>query len=270
MFPAKHILIIENPQNSNYARILGSQLQADNFIVYYPPDEFTALAQVKQLPIHAALINVRLVNERDANDWSGIELAERISPYTRVVMMAQHPSFEMTRMALARRIDGSTAASDLVAKNEGLGAVIAALHNALHLPMEVPQAYNNIAVQVPRPSLTQRKNEQWHPRSTKRFALDHHTRSVIVDGTSVSLTEREYRLVLYFLDNAETVITREDIVCQVLNEHYDPYADTNRVNNIISRLRRRLEPAPEEPQFIITRWGSGWMFYPHGDASQMS
>lgn len=268
MYQAKHILIVDGNHNSNYARILGSHLQANNFVVHYALDTYTAQAKVKQLPIHAALVNVRLINERDMNDWSGIDLAEHLRPYTRVVMMAQNPTFEMTRKALVPRINAPAPACDFVAKSEGTQAMLAALHKAVTLSQTAAKTHVGGSRQTA--ALGRPKDEQWHPRSTQRFALDHHTRTAKVDGETVTLTEREYRLMRFFLDNAESVITREDIVRQVLKEIYDPYADCNRVNNIISRLRRRVEPLPDEPQFIITRWGSGWMFYPDGDAPQMS
>jgi DNA-binding response OmpR family regulator len=266
MFQAKHILIIDG--NNNYARILGSYLQAENFVVHYANDTFTAQAKVKQLPIHAALINVRLLNERDSNDWSGMELAERIRPYTRVILMAQHPTYEMTRLALAPRINAPAPACDFVAKGEGTVAIITAVRKALNLNLDTEPLPSSKPSQNSYNGTGRQLRGQWHPQSTERFALDHHTRTVRVDGESVSLTEREYRLVHYFFDNAEIVITREDIVCHVLNEIYEPYADCNRVNNIISRLRRRIEPMPDAPQFIITRWGTGWMFYPNGEVQQ--
>jgi DNA-binding response OmpR family regulator len=182
-------------------------------------------------------------------------------------MLADQPNFEMTRLALAPRINSPAPACDFVAKDEGTVAIISALRKVLNLSDDPAQTYSGAA---PASAMGRRRNnEQFHPRSTERFALDHHTRTAKVDGEAVTLTEREYRLMRFFLDNAESVITREDIVCQVLNEIYDPYADCNRVNNIISRLRRRVEPLPDDPQFIITRWGSGWMFYPTGDAPQM-
>jgi DNA-binding response OmpR family regulator len=91
-----------------------------------------------------------------------------------------------------------------------------------------------------------------------------------VNGANIHLNDREYRLLHYFMDHAETVISREEIVVRVFHEIYDALADGNRINNIISRLRKRIEPDIDLPQFLITRWGSGWMFFPAGDAPQLS
>jgi DNA-binding response OmpR family regulator len=91
-----------------------------------------------------------------------------------------------------------------------------------------------------------------------------------VHGCKIHLNDREYRLLHYLMDHAETVISREEIVVRVFHEIYDAVADGNRVNNIISRLRKRIEPDNDFPQFLITRWGSGWMFFPAGNAPQLS
>lgn len=255
MYPQKHVLLVDS--NSRYISQLGSHLQAEGFAIHIARDVFTAQAMVKQSQIHIAVVSVQLLNEHDSRDVSGIELAARLQLYTRVIMVAEQPTFEMTRLALAQRTNGPAPACDFVARNEGTAAVITAIRKVLKLTINTPTQPNR--------SIKPQREDQWHTRSTKRFGLDHYTRTALVDGHSVTLTEREYRLLRFFFDRAESVITREDIVCQVLSEIYDPFADCNRVNNIISRLRRRVEPEPKTPQFLVTRWGSGWIFLPEGD-----
>lgn len=259
MYPQKHVLMVDS--NSRYVSQLGSHLQSEGFAIHIARDSITAQAMVKQSQFHVAVINVQLLNERDNRDLSGIELAARLQLYTRVIMVAEQPTYEMTRLALAQRTNSPAPACDFVAKNEGTAAVITTIRKVLNLNLNISTATQ------PNHGIKSQREDQWHPLSTKRFGLDHYTRTALVDGHSVTLTEREYRLLRFFFDRAESVITREDIVCQVLSEIYNPFADCNRVNNIISRLRRRVEPEPNTPQFLVTRWGSGWIFLPDGESS---
>lgn len=265
MLNTNNILIVD--MDAAFVDAVGAQLEAQNFTVHTARDAREAQALVRKMRIHAALVSVNLFNAHDNNDWSGIELALNLSSYTNVVMTAHKPTVEMVRLALATRINSPAPAHDLVKKEEGIEAIITAIYKVLNLTTEPTPAGNNAPTRKSQQGNGRMLN--WHPQSTDRFALDHNTRLAVVDGDNVALSEREYHILSYFMDHSETVISREDIVSRVLNEIYDSQADTNRVNNIISRLRRSIEPDPQHPKFIITRWGSGWMFYPNADAPDM-
>lgn len=266
MLNSKHILIVD--MEDRFINAVGRYLEHENFIVHIAQDAYTAQALVKQMRIHIALVSVSLLNTRDSKDWSGIQLAINLSPYTRVIMTAQQPTFEMVRQALAPRINGAAPAYEFVRKEEGIAPLLTTIHKVMNISVEATVTQvQRTASTVP----TQKTSYPvpQHPRSSNRFALDMNTRVAIVDDEDIALTDREYRILSYFMDHAETVITREDIVDKILNEVYDEVADCNRVNNIISRLRRKIEPDVNHPQFIVTRWGSGWMFYPEGNAPQI-
>lgn len=266
MLNSKNILIVD--MEEQFINVVGHYLERENFVVHVAQDAYTAQALVKQMRIHVALVSVSLLNYRDNKDWSGIQLAINLSPYTRVIMTAKNPSFEMVRQALAPRINGPAPAYEFVRKEEGIAPILTIIHKVLNISVEatvtqVQRTGSSTATFQPSYPGAQ------HPRSSKRFVLDLNTRVASVDDNDIPLTEREYRILNYFMDHAETVITREDIVDKILNEVYDSVADCNRVNNIISRLRKKLEPDVDHPQFIVTRWGSGWMFYPEGNAPQI-
>lgn len=265
MLNSKNILIVDIDER--FINAVGSYLEGEGFTVHVASDAFTAQALVKQMHVHVTLVSVSLLNRYDNKDLSGIQLATNLTPFTRVIMAAKNPSFEMVRQALAPRLNGPAPAYEFVRKEEGIAPILTVIHKVLNISVEATMAQvqrtaSTVAVE-PRRTLSR------HPRSCERFTLDLNTRVAIVDGEEIALTEREYRIVSYLMDYAETVITREDIVDKILQEVYDSVADCNRVNNIISRLRKKIEPDADRPQFIVTRWGSGWMFYPRGDAPQI-
>ncbi len=262
---SQNVLIVDIDER--FITTIKLYLEREGFNVHVAHDAFTAGALVKQMRVHIALVSVSLLNLYDNSDMSGIQLAINLTAYTRVIMSAKNPSFEMVRQALAPRINGPAPACEFVRKEEGIAPILTVIHKVLNISLETSVAQlqrtgTNVSLK-PRHMLSQ------HPRSCERFTLDLNTRVAIVDGEEIALTEREYRIIAYFMDYAETVITREDIVDKILQEIYDSVADCNRVNNIISRLRKKIEPDADRPQFIVTRWGSGWMFYPEGDAPQI-
>lgn len=246
---SENILIVD--ANVDYANKLGTQLQSENFIIHYAENVIAAKDIVKHKSIHIALIDVHLTHEHDDNDWSGIELAMQIRAYTSVIMMAQRPTFEMVRLALAPRINSPAPASDFITKADDVETIITAIRKVLNFNQQQDTKKDARVSTSP-------VNEQWHPSSSGHFALNHQTRIAKVGDETIALTEREYRLMKFFMDNVDTVVTREDIVTQVLNEVYNPISDTNRVNNIISRLRRRIERPNEKP--IVVDLGLGWMY----------
>ncbi len=63
--------------------------------------------------------------------------------------------------------------------------------------------------------------------------------SVTYDGEAVSLTKKEYDLLIYLLKNRNTVVTREKILSAVWG--YDFYGDTNVVDVYIRYIRSKID-----------------------------
>jgi len=80
---------------------------------------------------------------------------------------------------------------------------------------------------------------------------------VEVDGKTVALTNTEYRLLYHLVRNAGRVVTHKALLRQAWgSESYG--ADVVRV--YVSRLRAKLESDREEPRFILTKPGVGYLF----------
>jgi two-component system alkaline phosphatase synthesis response regulator PhoP len=81
-------------------------------------------------------------------------------------------------------------------------------------------------------------------------------RTVTRDGHSVSLTPREYDLLLKFLERPGVVYTRQ----RLLNEVWGYQADvqTRTVDLHVAELRRKLEADAAEPKHFITVWKTGY------------
>jgi DNA-binding response OmpR family regulator len=77
-------------------------------------------------------------------------------------------------------------------------------------------------------------------------------------GKLIPLTAHEFKLLRFFLDNAERVLTREELLNDVWG--YNFYPSTRTVDNQILKLRQKLEPDPANPTHFRTVHGMGYKF----------
>jgi len=72
----------------------------------------------------------------------------------------------------------------------------------------------------------------------------------------VSLTTREFELLVYLADRAGCVVSREELLCSVWG--YSAAAQTRAVDSTVVRLRRKLERDPRQPDHLHTVFGEGY------------
>ena len=89
-----------------------------------------------------------------------------------------------------------------------------------------------------------------------RVEIEPAQRSVRVDGRDVTLTAREFDLLLHFARAPGRVYQRAELLDQVWGYGYEGYEHT--VNSHINRLRNKIEPDPANPEHIVTVWGVGY------------
>lgn len=85
--------------------------------------------------------------------------------------------------------------------------------------------------------------------------VDRDSRQVIADGREISLTSKEYEVLLYFIDNRHVSIRRETILDNVWGLAYE--GDQRTVDTHIKQLRGKL---PESCSYIKTVYGFGYRF----------
>jgi len=78
------------------------------------------------------------------------------------------------------------------------------------------------------------------------------------NGTTVSLSEREARLLRYFVENRGKTISRTALLQHVWGYRQAPLTRTVDVH--ILRLRHKIEDDPKAPRFIVTVPGFGYRF----------
>ncbi len=99
--------------------------------------------------------------------------------------------------------------------------------------------------------------------STYRFAdseIDFKKMTVVRNGQPITLTSHEFKLLKFFTDNAERVLSREELLNEVWG--YNCYPTTRTVDNQMLKLRQKLEPDPANPRHLLTIYGAGYKFVP--------
>ncbi len=82
---------------------------------------------------------------------------------------------------------------------------------------------------------------------------------VWVDGElAPDLTDLEYRLLLLFYGHLDKICDKYQIVESVWGQDYIDEVDDARIDKLVSRLRRKIEPDPSEPRYLITVRGRGY------------
>lgn len=89
------------------------------------------------------------------------------------------------------------------------------------------------------------------------FELDYNYRQVILHGEPVRLKDMEFKLIAYLCERKNQVITKEELLDEVWESRF---ISEGTLSVHIRRLRQKLEVNPDEPVYIKTIWGIGYVF----------
>jgi len=91
------------------------------------------------------------------------------------------------------------------------------------------------------------------------LTIDNDAHRVTADGKEVSLTPKEYELLLFLAKSPDKVFDREQLLKEVW--HYEFFGDLRTVDTHIKRLREKLNKvSPTAAKMIVTVWGVGYKF----------
>jgi two-component system KDP operon response regulator KdpE len=80
---------------------------------------------------------------------------------------------------------------------------------------------------------------------------------------AIRLTPTEWRILEVLARNPGKLITREVLLTQIWGPHHT--RDTGYLRLYFAQLRKKLEPVPAEPRYLITVLGMGYRFVPDGE-----
>ena len=83
-------------------------------------------------------------------------------------------------------------------------------------------------------------------------------RMVKVKDAPIELTNFEFEILYLLAKSPGQVFSKEQIYAQVWNAPY--YGAEDNVMSLIRRIRKKIEPNPSKPIYILTVWGIGYKF----------
>lgn len=90
------------------------------------------------------------------------------------------------------------------------------------------------------------------------LSIDLRQRRVSRDGEELSLTPKEFDILYFLAHNRGEVFTKEQIYQAVWEKDY--LLDDSNIMAFIRKLRKKIEPNPDAPEYILTIWGIGYKF----------
>lgn len=236
----KNLLIVDDDLDT--LEFLQSYLGGHEFDVTIAEDGAQAESALLSQHFDLLLIDLRLESE------SGMDLAR--------VLIGQNP---MPVIMLS-------AVTDDLEKIVGLESVLSDYLekpiNPRFLLAKIRSTLRSSQVEQPLQSSSQVQSvyaSDQHELSFGHFFMDEERRLLVDrDSGPIELTNTEYRLLELFIREANSVLSREDIV-----ERLDLESSNNLLRNIdvlVLRLRRKIETRPSVPVYLQTRRNKGYVF----------
>jgi two-component system KDP operon response regulator KdpE len=94
--------------------------------------------------------------------------------------------------------------------------------------------------------------------TTAAFTIDLAARRVTSPSGDIRLTPTEWHLLEILVRDADRLITQQQLLHQVWGPAYQ--TETNYLRVHLANLRRKLEPDPAHPRYLITEPGIGYRF----------
>jgi two-component system alkaline phosphatase synthesis response regulator PhoP len=114
-------------------------------------------------------------------------------------------------------------------------------------------------------SVLRRKRRYDRERTSESFAfgpftLDFKGQVLLRDDDPIDTSVREFKLLRFLVENRGKVLDRREILNKVWG--YDYFGTARTIDNFITKLRQKIEEAPDRPRHIVTVRGVGYKFLP--------
>ena len=224
----KHILVVDD--ESQITRVLRTSLSSHGYDIRAANDGETALEIMKDWTPDLVITDLAMPN------MDGLELCRRLRTTTQVpIIVLSVRGEERTKV---KALDAG--ADDYVTKPFGMEELLARV----------------------RANLRRRKAEDSESALIEMgdFRIDPGARSVLVKNRPVHLTPKEFDLLVYLARHPGKVITHRALLGAVWGGERTEQVEYLRV--FVGQLRKKLEPSPDSPRYIVTDPWVGYRFEP--------
>ncbi|KAA0948825.1 response regulator transcription factor [Sporosarcina sp. ANT_H38] len=226
---SKVILIVDDEKP--IADILEFNLKKEGFIVFCAYDGDEALEKVEEVKPDLVLLDIMLP-KRD-----GMEVCREIrKKYDFPIIMLTAKDSEIDKV-----LGLELGADDYVTKPFGTRELIARVKANLRRHMK---------------SVEEEQEGATNDITVGNLIIQPDAYLVLKRDEKIELTHREFELLHYLSKHIGQVMTREHLLQTVWG--YDYFGDVRTVDVTIRRLREKIEDAPSNPMWIVTRRGVGY------------
>ncbi|HZQ05603.1 MAG TPA: response regulator [Anaerolineae bacterium] len=219
-----HILIVDD--EAAIRRFLKTVLTANGYTVIEAANGTDAISQVTALHPDAIILDLGLP------DTDGVQVTRLLREWSQIpILILSVRGSESDKIAAL-----DAGADDYLTKPFGSGELLARLRVALRRAARVG---------THEPIFT-----------NGDLKVDLSKRLVTIQSREIQLTPTEYDLLRVLVNDAGKVLTHHHLLRAVWGVGYDDEMHILRVN--ISNLRRKIEPDPTRPTYIITEPGVGY------------
>ena len=219
------VLVIDD--EPSILRALRINLTARNYEVSTASDGSSGLAAVSRERPDAVILDLGLP------DMDGTEVIHGVRGWstTPIIVLSVWGAEPQKVAAL------DAGADDYVTKPFGMDELLARLRAAVRRSAPAPDE----------PVVT-----------TPDFTVDLASKRVIRDGADVRLTPTEWQLLEILARSRGRLITQKQLLQDVWGPSYG--SESNYLRVYIAQLRRKLEPEPSRPRYLLTEPGMGYRF----------
>ncbi len=232
--PAKKTKILVADDEAQLLRLVSRNLQLDGYETVTASDGAEALALCEAMAPDLVLLDVMMPK------MDGFTVCQRVREFSSV------PIIIMT----ARGQD------DDKIRGLDLGA-----DDYLTKPFNVDELLARVRAVLRRTQYSTSTGGLTSTTEIGDLAVDYAQHQVTMHGHEVALTPIEYRMVAYLAQNAGRVLTQDQLLEHVWGPDY--VGETHMLQVNVNRLRRKLEPDPARPLYILTKVGVGYLLPAH-------
>lgn len=219
----QRVLVVDD--ENSIRRYLRAALSAQGFVIYEAANGQEAINAVVSHHPDIIILDLGLP------DFDGIEVTRRLREWSRTpIIILSVREAENDKIAAL-----DAGADDYLTKPFSTGELMARMRVAMR----------HLAGKSDEPVL-----------QVDNLKMDLSRRLVTVNEEQISLTPTEYEILRLLLQNAGRVLTHHQLLRQVWGTAYESEMHILRVN--ISNLRRKIEPDPSRPHYLLTEPGVGY------------
>ena len=250
-----HILVVDDELAMRES--LREILELEGFQVSQAESGEAALKVLEHSAIDLMLLDLKM---KGMDGLQTTEAAKRLSPDTVIIMLTAHGTLESAIGAMRH------GAFDYLLKPATVSDILASVQRGLNHRTQMLRQRDLVG-------LMQRAITEFQPMTgaapvkslerhlkLREIDLDLQRHVAMVRSQILDLTLTEFKMLAYLMEHPDEVISPRELVAAVQGYQADEHEARAIVRVHIRRLRQKVEPDPDQPEYVLNVRGVGYVF----------